>query len=129
MCLFFWLVDSRFVSIWNSHFFKRTVPINGRTRGTFFPRKNNKRTLTFIRVTRVRRKNFEGPLLFIDTYTTYYLANPLPLLINVALTVCEWPLCSNNVLCLYTRGQKSTHPISKVLQWLAWWTGVWAEHW
>ena len=29
----------------------------------------------------------------------------------------------------YTRGQKSTHPISKVLQWLASRTEGWAEHW
>ena len=29
----------------------------------------------------------------------------------------------------YTREQKSTHPISKVLQWLASRTEVWAEHW
>ena len=27
----------------------------------------------------------------------------------------------------YTRGRKSNHPISKVLQWLAWWWGAWAE--
>ena len=29
----------------------------------------------------------------------------------------------------YTRGQKSTHPINKALQWLALWTEFWAEHW
>ena len=27
----------------------------------------------------------------------------------------------------YTRGRKSNHPISKVLQWLAWCSEVWAE--
>ena len=30
---------------------------------------------------------------------------------------------------IYTRGQNVTHPISKALQWLAWWTEVSAEHW
>ena len=36
---------------------------------------------------------------------------------------------TSNRFKAYTRGQNVTHPISKALQWLAWWTEVSAEHW